>query len=165
MLNKIVKLIGIGVIIGLNGFMLADEEPEFVEDEDGNLLGIRLHLPQELIQDCEDKYWEIHDKALRQKLEDIVLTEKNFHIWCNQQEIFNDCNPIKFRDSIKKFAYIIKRANQKGYYVPGNFCRQIKLKKIFVAISMKNLLCRFPDPNNPTEQYLRKLECLIEYNF
>ena len=29
-------------------------------------VGIRLNLPQELIADCEDKYWKIHDDALIQ---------------------------------------------------------------------------------------------------
>ena len=49
-------------------------------------IGLKLNLPEELIKDCEDKYWKINDEELKQELEAVVSTEQKFLAWCDKQK-------------------------------------------------------------------------------
>ena len=162
MLNKIVKLIGLGVIIGLNGFMLADEWPEFVEDENGNLLGIRLHLPQELISDCEYKRWQFTNLEKKLILEEQFSTEEKFYEWCIHQECFKNCDIFIGR----MYALMFKIANEKNYLIPGDFCKRVNLGSILIYIHRRGAIdWNHAMDNNSTEIYLDTLKSVIESYF
>ena len=154
MLNKITKLIGLVVIIGVNGLCVWGSDdyeiwdgngpmptenvlieynsnggiekiiifkdnpyaPELAYEEDESKpsygrIGLNLNLPEELIKDCEDKYWKINDEELKQELETVIATEENFHAWCDKQK------KVDYPDHFLrcKYAYIIKKANEKDY--------------------------------------------------
>ena len=185
MLNKIVKLIGIGVIIGLNGLktwgnridVIREDYPIYVvEGKDGielpeelsdannselwyeydplvDFVGIRLNFPEEIIERCEDKYWEIRDKNKIQELEEVVSTEENFYIWCDKQEEI----PYPNNDLICTYAFVLKKVNEKNYLIPWNFASRIKLGEFLEAIYDKGFIhcMRGLYPNNPTGRYLR----------
>ena len=125
-------------------------------------VGIRLNLPQELIADCEDKYWKIHDDALIQELEEIVSTEENFHNWCNKQKIIYHSDYFLRR----KYAYILKKVNANNYFISSDFCKQIELDRTLYSICRKNYICfHFLYHNSPQEQYLSYLKWEIKDYF
>ena len=192
MLSKITKLIGFGVIIGLSGLcaygnridvfyeggptLVAEgiddvELPAELSDPSHDLwdeydpyvkfVGIRLNLPQELIADCEDKYWKIHDDALIQELEEIVSTEENFHAWCDKQKNV-DCLG---RHLCSEYAYIFKTANEKNYFISGDFCLRTKLNYLLKSIFIRNWICLILEPDNPIEKYLQDLGCTMQVYF
>ena len=118
-------------------------------------VGIRLNLPQELIADCEDKYWKIHDDALIQELEEIVSTEEKFHDWCDKQEriTYTDCFLCKL------YSFILPTINKKNYFISSDFCKRVKLNGILTGIRRKNIICcSFLDHNGPKEIYLTYLK-------
>ncbi|MFQ6723442.1 MAG: hypothetical protein ACLRFH_03505 [Opitutales bacterium] len=118
-------------------------------------VGIRLNLPQELIADCEYKRWAIHDKNRIYELEKVILTEENFHTWCNNQKNFNNIGYF-FYKSMSSYAYILKIANEKNYLIPWDFCRKIRLGSILKSIQMKDSIDQnyAPLPKNSTAKYL-----------
>ncbi len=126
-------------------------------------IGIRLNFPEELIQDCEDKYWKIHDDALIQELEEIVSTEENFHNWCNKQE------KIDYPDHNTRciHAYILKKANEKNYLLSKDFCNRINLEPRISRIHLKGAtLCLYGlAPKTPAGYYIRDLEWIMNYTF
>lgn len=158
-LNKITKLICVGIVIKLNGFLLGCKGPEFVEDEDGNLLGIRLHLPQELIADCEHKRWQFINFEKKFVLEEKLSTEEKFHEWCLSQEYFKNFDLIIGRT----YALMFKIANEKNYLIPGSFCKQVNLGNILIYIHRRGAIdWNYSTSNNPIEIYLDKLKGTIE---
>ena len=192
MLNKIVKLIGLGAIVGLNGLsawgnridvfyengptLVAEgidgiELPQELSDPNHDLwyeydpyvkfVGIRLNLPEELKKACEDKYWSIGYENLLQELEQIFITEKTFCAWCDSAKIFDNNKLL----NLKKYAYIFKIANEKNYFISGNFCLQIKLNHLLKRILIQNKLCLILDPDCPIEKYLQDLGCTIQTYF
>ena len=193
MLNKIVKLIGLGVIIGLNGLsacgnridVFYEGEPTLVaEGIDGvelpaelsdpnhdlwyeydpyvRFIGIRLNLPEGLVQDCESEYWKIYDEILIQELEEIVASEENFHAWCDKQKEIRYPN----HNTGCIHAYILKKANEKNYLIPKGFCKHVGLSNILYSIRKKNYLCcSCVDPNSPKEKYLIWLSMTIKDYF
>lgn len=159
MLSKITKLICAGVIIKLNGFLLGCKGPEFVEDEDGNLLGIKLHLPQELIADCEYKRWQFINLEKKSVLEERFSTEEKFHEWCEEQKCFYNNN----LNSYRSYALMFKIVSEKNYLIPGDFCERIELGKILTHIHRKGAIdwnCN--SINNPIELYLTSLDDIMD---
>ena len=151
MLSKITKLICAGVIIKLNGFLLGCKGPEFVEDEDGNLLGIKLHLPQELIADCEYKRWQFINLEKKSVLEERFSTEENFHAWCDKQE-------TKYPYGIHcTYAYILKKANEKNYLISWDFCSKMDIGAIIITIYYKGATHCMKGlyPHTPGGRYLK----------
>ena len=189
MLNTITKIIGLGILIGLNKLntcanridvfyeggptLVAEgidgvELPAELSDPSHDLwdeydpyvkfVGIRLNLPQELIQDCENEYWKIYDEVLIQELEEIVSTEEKFHGWCDKQEIIDHSDYFLRR----KYAYILKKVNANNYFISGIFCKRVKLNNMLYNIRRRNYLCcSCIDPNNPRENYLTYFKELL----
>ena len=126
-------------------------------------VGIRLNLPQELIADCEDKYWKIHDDALIQELEEIVSTEENFHNWCDKQENFDEKNSREIQYLLHLYAYTLKKANEKHYLITKDFCKQVDLEEIVYGIHLKGAtLCLYGlAPKTPAGYYIRDLKWII----
>ena len=194
MLNKIVKIVGIGTIIGLRGLnafgsddyeiwdgqgpmptedVLIEKNSQEDDSEDDGMdliyeegsnrvrLGLRLNLCKQLIEDCEDSYWAIHDEAIIQELNEIVSTEKNFHNWCDQQDdwfnyqdyhMFYSC----FLEACK-YIYILKKVNEKNYLIPIDFCKRVNIaQKLRLAVHNDHLY----NPN--IKRFLKSFECRLE---
>ncbi len=199
MLNKLVKIIEIAAIIGLNGLDIwgnridvfykdgptiviegidGVELPEELSDPYHDLwskygnkiefVGIKLNLPQELIQDCKCEYWKIQDEYLESRLQKAVSTEKKFHNWCEIQTFPNN-DPIKWKKLLYKYAIILKVVNEKNYFIFWDFCKKIKLDRILIDIHRREKVggtfSGFVENNNPVEQYLCSLKDLILYGF
>ena len=198
MLNKIVKLIGIGVIIGLNGLSawgsddyeiwdsleaMQNKNTDFIAKEcllfecrecyqfakiesienattgylvrihnkDNNLIGFYLNLPPEIIKACKRKRWAIYNEDLLQKLQEIVSSEENFHVWCFQQSKTAYAN----HDLLCCYAYILPIANQNNYFVPAQLYLYDILVQIYYGEATFSMLIL---PNTLSGWYLRHLE-------
>lgn len=159
MLNKLVKIIEVGIIVGLHSISLANKEPEFVEDEGGNLIGIKLHLPEEIIRDCEDKHWQFTNLQKKSVLEKNFSTEEKFHKWCSEQEYLKNHDCI----SCRIYALMFKIVNKENYLIPGDFCKRVKLGNILIYIHRRGAIdWNCIDNNNPAEIYLDTLDTVIE---
>ena len=206
MLSKITKLIGLVVIIGVNGLCVWGSDdyeiwdgngpmptenvlieynsnggiekviifkdnpyaPELAYEEDESKpsygrIGLKLNLPEELIRDCEDAKWKINDEALKQELETVVATEQSFLAWCDEQEKV-DYPSYCLR---RKYACIIKKANEKDYLVPGDFCKRVDLGLTLRDIHEKGVTYCMNGlyDHTPVGKYLKTLETVIEYEF
>ena len=81
--------------------------PEIIEDEDGEPIGIKLNLPQELIKDCEDKFWILRDVTTKTELDNILRSQESFAEWSKAQTKIDNRNPVKLRNFLCKYAYIL----------------------------------------------------------
>ena len=96
-------------------------------------MGIRLNVPEKIIQKCEDEWWKIRDENKIRELEEIVSTEENFHAWCDKQEEVLYPN----KDLICVYAFILKKVNEKNYLIPWNFASRLKIGEFLEAIYNK----------------------------
>ena len=187
MLSKITKLIGFGVIIGVNGLCVWGNRIDVIREnlctiiiEGINLpselrnakhplwneysdkidyVGLKLELPEELIKACKDKHWIIYDKDEQKKLKEIISTEENFHIWCDAQK-----NQYNLRNLYQTYAYILRKASKKHYFIPSNFCKRADLYNTLVKIYYKDAtLCMFILPETPMGAYLGDLKIQIDW--
>ena len=184
MLNKITKLIGLGVIIGVSGLCVWGNRIE-VKPKDGPIqviegiddielpeglsnpnnddlwdeydsyvdyIGIKLDFPEEMIQRCEDECWRIRDENKIRELEEIVSTEENFRIWCDKQEKqYGSWNLHSI------YAYILKRINEKNYFIDWDFCSRVIVGSVIESIYYKGATACMSGlyPHTPGGRYLK----------
>ncbi len=131
------KLLSIVIGLNLSFNALAGNEPEIIEDENGDPIGIKLNLPEELIKDCENKFWTLKDETTKTELDNILSSQENFDEWCQKQTEIDNRNPVKLRNLLCKYAYILRGANEKSYTLEGVFCKRVELGKILGGIHLK----------------------------
>lgn len=184
MLSKITKLVCSGAIIGLRGLcalgnridVIREDYPIYVvEGKDGielpealsdpnnselwyeydplvEFVGIRLNFPEEIIQRCEDECWRIRDENKIRELEEIVSTEENFRIWCDKQEKqYGSWNLHSI------YAYILKRINEKNYFIDWDFCSRVIVGSVIESIYYKGATACMSGlyPHTPGGRYLK----------
>ena len=147
----------------LNAF--CENMPEIIEDKDGEPIGIKLNLPQELIKDCEDKFWKLRDETTKTELDNILRSQESFDEWSKAQTKIDNRNPVKLRNFLCKYAYILRVANKKAYTLEGIFCKRIKLGNVLGSIHLKGATpcccCYYTE----SEKYISCLKCIFEYGF
>ena len=193
MLSKITKSIGFGVIIELSELcalgnridvfyeggptLVAEgiggvELPAELSDLKSELwhwnkygsrfqfIGLRLNFPKEIIQDCEDKFCKIIDETLLQALEEIVSTQNKFHAWCKKQKSSEET-----QHTLHLYAYLLKKVNEKKYFIPKEFCKRIDLGSKLNRIHLKGSTPCLGKLVTKTsaENYLGNFEELINY--
>ena len=120
-------------------------------------IGLRLNLPEELVQKCGDNYWKIYDEQVKQSLEKASATEESFHAWCDQQKEIDNENHIALRNFYRICAYMLKIANEKNYLVPGDFCKRIEIHNVLDSIYLKGAVRCMPDYTTPLGKYIKRL--------
>ena len=187
MLNKIVKLIGIGVIIGLNGLKTWGNRID-VSYEGGPTLVVEsiddIELPQEL-SDCTHELWNEYDdkfeyigiklnfpEGIIQICEDKhwqIHDENKIHeleeIVSTEENFHTWCNKqerIDYPDRYFycRYAYLFKIVNKKNYIIPWDFCRRMKLGLILLGIYHKGTTACMSDlfPETQDGKYLSSLK-------
>ncbi len=149
----------------LNMPCFADNEPEVVENEEGEPIGIKLHLPEELIKDCQNSFWSLNDVSIKDDLDDILRSPESFDEWCQKQTEIDNSNPVKLRALLRKYAYLLLGANEKNYKVDGGFCKKVKLDRILGSIHLKGATPCCCCNRSKAKDYISCLECIIEYGF
>lgn len=150
------------------GFVLNNAlgDPVVIEDEgSGEPIGIKLNLPQELIEDCQNKYWELKDEGEKAKVEAILSSQKEFDAWSENQDKIDNTKPRSLKKSLCKYAYILFSANAKEYILNGNFCKKVELGRILGSIHLKGATPCCCCQRTEAENYIFCLKCILEYGF
>ena len=108
------KLLSIttGCFLALSIF--ADSAPEVIEDENGDPIGIKLNLPEELINDCKDDFWTLKDEETKTELDKFLSSQESFDEWCEAQSPIDNKNPVIVRNALRKYAYFLLDFMQKS---------------------------------------------------
>lgn len=151
------KLLSIttGCFLALSIF--ADSEPKIIEDADGNLVGIELNLPRELIDDCEDKFWTLFDDTTKTELDYILGSQESFDEWCKRQKAKDETMSVKTWDVLRKYAYILAQANKKMYIINGEFCKAVELGRVLGSIHLKGAKTSCTEAEN----YIEALKIIL----
>ena len=142
----------------------SETEPLFDEKEN-KAIGIILHFPKAIINDCKHKFWMIHDEELKRSLDDAIKDQEHFNQWCIEQKEIDNRNPILLRNRLKILAYVLAIANERNYVVDIEFCRRIELHQALGAIALCGATpclhpASLPDPRG---KYLRIMHCICEF--
>lgn len=140
----------------------ADNEPEVVENEEGEPIGIRLHLPEELIKDCQNSFWSLNDVSIKDNLDTILDSQDSFEVWCQQQTEIDNSNPVKLRALLREYAYLLLRANQKNYKFDGSFCKKVELDRILRSINLKGATPCCCCNRTVSEKYIESIYWIIQ---
>ena len=191
-MNTITKLIGFGVIIGLNGLNAWGNRIDVFYEEGPTLVaeGIDgVELPEEL-SDPSHELWDEYGSKLEfvglrlnfpqeliddceseyWKIYDDSLIQELEEIVSTEENFHNWCNQqekIRYPNHNMRCinAYILKKASEKNYLIMKDFCKRINLESRMIRIHLKGAtLCLYGLPaKTPAEYYLGNLEGLIRY--
>ena len=151
------KLLSIttGCFLALSVF--AGREPEFIEDENG----IKLNLPEELINDCKDDFWTLKNDTTKAELDNILSSQESFNEWCEAQSPIDNKNPVIVRNALCKYAYFLLYANRENYTLDGSFCKRVNLGNILGSIHLKGATpcgcCCYTE----AEKYIKTLKLIL----
>ena len=161
-LNTITKLIGVGVIIGLNGLNALGNRINIFYEGGPTLVaeGIDgVELPQELSDPSHD-LWDEYDPyvkfvGIKLNLPEELIADCEDNYWRDyNKDLFQKLKEIlttedKFHawcDKQEKkysygmhhiYAYILKKVNEKNYLISLDFCEQVALGGIIECIYYK----------------------------
>lgn len=136
--------------------------PEIIEDENGEPISIKLNLPQELINICKNEYWALNDDVTKGKVENILTSQENFDEWCAKQEKIDNKNPVKLRNVLRQYAYILLLANDNQYNLNGDFCKKVELDRILGSIYLKGATPCCCCYRTEAEKYIRNIYWIIQ---
>ena len=131
--------------------------PEVVEDEEGNPVGIVLHLPEDLVEACKDKYWNL-DEGTEEKIKACMSTQEGCRRWCSENRSGTEYQHEKRCE----FAFALLLVNEKGYVLSGPFCKGSGLDKVLACIGMRGRTRFLCSRRTMTEQYVKNMHWLIE---
>ena len=98
--------------------------PEVIEDDEGNPIGLILHLPQGLADACKDVFWELEDTEAK-KIKDASSQELN--VLCTELLTGLDLGKMKARqrfEILRKLALILSLADSKNIMLNFDFCKR-----------------------------------------
>ena len=84
--NLLFVMIGLGLAVNAPGGNM----PEIIEDDEGEPEGIKLNFPQELIDNCRDKYWALQSEESEREVENILSSQESFNAWSREQTKINN---------------------------------------------------------------------------
>ena len=151
------KLLSIvmGCFFALN--VLGTNKPEVIEDENGELTGIKLHLPEGLIADCEDKYWTLKEEE-KAELDACLPSEIVFQNWCDGQKKPDNTNPVKLRKILGMYAYILSHVSKSNWTLQKKFCKDVGLIDILGSIHLKGAKrCSHHNFTDVIDEYLTNM--------
>ena len=165
MLNKITKVIGVGVIIGLNGLnafgnridVIREDYPIYVvEGKDG------IELPEALSDANNGELWYEYEPLVefvgirlnfpeeiiqkcedeRWKIRDENKIRELEEIVSTEEKFHTWCDKQEEvlyhnKDLICVYAFILKEVNEKNYLISLDFCSKMKLGAIIITIYYK----------------------------
>ena len=159
------KLLSIttGCFLALSVF--SDREPEIIEDENGDLIGIKLNLPEELIEDCESDYWALKDDKTKTKMDKFLNSQESFEVWCEERKEIDKTKSVMSWDLLRQYAYVLAEANKKMYIISGEFCKAVKLDRVLGSIYLKGAKPCCCSYYTEAEKYIRILKIILLNGF
>ena len=154
------KLLSIttGCFLALSIF--AGREPEIIEDENEDPIGIKLNLPEELIKDCESDFWTLDGKT-ETELNKFLSSQKNFEAWCEKRKQIDEIASVMSWDVLGQYAYVLAKVNENGYIINGEFCKAVELGRILGSIHLKGAkpccCCYYTE----AEKYIKILKIIL----
>ena len=132
-------------------------EPEVFYDEDENPIGLKLHLPKELIEDCSANFWKLRDEEVKKELDAVLCDQNLFDEWCRNQKTLND--PRKLHDFHCMYAYMLKNASERNLYLSGEFCKRQELDRVLGSINLRGRTpCWCCEPVTKARKYISCFE-------
>ena len=132
--------------------------PEVIEDDAGNPSGIRLHLPNGLIEACKAAYWKVKDTETIKHIESCMSSEEGCEEWCSENLSGTEYQHTKRCE----FAYALLLANENGYILDGRFCKKSNLDRVLTCISMRGAIRCQCHQQTEVEEYTRNMHWIIE---
>ena len=157
-LKNLLVTIAVGCVFVLNNAL---GDPVVIEDENEEPIGIKLNLPQELIEDCQNEYWELKDEGEKATVEAILSSQEAFDAWSENQDEIDNGNPVKLKTSLCKYAYILFSANAKEYILNGDFCKKVELGRILGSIHSKGATSCCCCNLTESERYIKELKLIL----
>lgn len=155
--NLLFVVIGLGLAVNAPGGNM----PEIIEDDEGEPEGIKLNFPQELIDNCRDKYWALQSEESEREVENILSSQESFNAWSREQTKINNTDPVKLRDTLRKYARILLVANENVYALDGDFCKKVGLGSVLETIHLKGAkpcsCCYYTEE----EAYIKELKLIL----
>ena len=99
--------------------------PEVIEDEKGNPIGLVLHLPEGLVDACEDDYWKLEDAEEAKKIE--TASDDELNVLCAKLLESSDLGKMKASqrfEVLQRLALILSLANRDNIMLSFEFCKR-----------------------------------------
>ena len=138
------------------------DEPELIFNEDDyndgeDPYGLRLHLPEQMIERCEDEFWTITDECVKRNIEDRLSSQEGCFEWCHA----NISADLRSRNKQREFAYALLIINKENYMLPYNFCKAVELDRVLATIKRGSSLCAGFDFGSKAYRYIKTVHWLI----
>ena len=83
--------------------------------------GLRLHLPEQLMERCQDHFWRISDEGVKRTIEGMLFFP-------------NACTDPASRHKQREFAYAVLFVNKENLMLPFDFCKEVELDSVLGTI-------------------------------